>query len=208
LAVEHVPAAAAVATTTPAGSNLSAVLLQRAGQLIQALDNGEALHKAIKLANLTLGQFNEIYADNALAHRIDKACTAFKKFAGSAVLQETVNRFLDGDTEEVVLQKSGKTVSRKVKLDSGIVKVLLGGLDPQFAQTPPGGHTVGGTHIHITNNLTAATMENINMGNEDVVLKMLQNSDDKVKRAKVVDVVEVPTRQEKKEGSNNAGSTK
>lgn len=183
-----VPPTTAVATTTTATPALPEVLQERAEQLIAHLGMGTALHKAIKLSNLRMGQFNEIYADRDMALRIDKACTAFKRFAGPAILQETVNRFLEGDTEEVVLQKNGDKVTRRVKIDSGLVKTLLGGLDPQFAQTPAGaGGMGGGVHIHITNNLPAATVANFNMGNEDVVAKALRDSDDRVKNAKIVD---------------------
>ncbi len=187
--------AVAEVTTTlaPLTDNaLPAVLEERAKQLIEALGSGEPIAKAIKLSNLRLGQFHEIYANRDWALRIDKACVAFKRFAGPAVLQETVARFLDGDTEEVVLQKSGQKVTRKVALNPGIVKVLMAGLDPQFANNPMGaGGMGGGTHIHITNNLPAATIANISMGNEDVVAKMLRDSDAKSKQAKVIDIVEV-----------------
>jgi len=150
------------------------------------------MSKAMKLAGLRLGQFNEIYANRDWALRIDKACVAFKRFAGPAVLQETVARFLDGDTEEVVLQKNGQKVTRKTSLNPGVIKVLMAGLDPQFANNPAGaGGMGGGTHIHITNNLPAATIANISMGNEDVVAKMLRDSDAKSKQAKVIDIVEV-----------------
>ena len=183
-------------TTAPTDSALPAVLEERAKQLMECLATGEPMHKAIRLANLKMGQFHEIYSNRDWALKIDKACTAFKRFAGSAVLQETVARFLDGDTEEVVLQKTGEKVTRKTSLNPGIVKVLMAGLDPQFANNPAGaGGMGGGTHIHITNNLPAATIANISMGNEDVVSKMLRDSDSRIRNAKVVDVVDVKEEQ-------------
>ena len=174
--------------TIPKGNPLPAVLEERAVKLLEFLGAGEPLAKAMRLSDLRLGQFNQIYENGDWSLRIDKAATAFKRYAAHAVLQETVTRFVEGDTEEVVT-KSGDVVTRKVKLDAAVAKLVLSGTDPAFATTPAGsGGMGGGTHIHITNNLPAATVANFQLGNEDVVADMLRRSDAKTGHGKVVDI--------------------
>ena len=179
-----------VATVGVTGRALLPVLVEKGEALLKHLGEGEPMAKAIKLAGLRMGQFHEIYENQEWALRIDKACTAFKRIAGAMVLQEATQRFVEGDTEEV-LTKGGELVKRKVKVDANLVKVLLSGLDPQFANTPAGASGMGGgTHIHITNNLPAATVANIAMGNEDVVRSMMEGSLGAAKRVVEAEVIE------------------
>ena len=158
-------------------ASLPVALAERAERLIAILGSGKPLKRAMAESDLSMGQYQQIYENLEWAGRIDKACTAFKRYAKHAVLQETVSRYVEGDTEQVIT-KEGDLVERKVQLNAGIFKTLMSGLDGDFAVNPAlaGGGT-GGPMIQIINQFPAATVANISMGNEDVVQGALRKAD-------------------------------